>query len=529
MIQLIKSARAQGQIPVIVSDEAHLYAKGKACGDVLIAFREAGAFILSISGTFMRSDENVIVGSVSEQLGEETVKKYQFTEVDESLNWCDEIDQDLRKWKHRANFQVTLGQAFGEKGTLAKLDAKFINATGVMVKGEQEVSEAELIDMTQDQVRAHLWRTVRHPRVIEEGVRMMIENLQLMHLLNPAFRAIVFCGNDRKDDKVENDHCKNVLTEITRQSSAIGRNTAIVTGTDETAQQKIEAFRKGEYQVLIVKQMGGTGLDVPELKVLLDLSTIRTLGAQLQRMFRVGTRCLIPVKQIEQIEGKEVGANVGIVILLGDKFSRDNFAVVRDAQGLIDGYNTKEIVESRYVDGYLVPRTEDEKEIFLIDNAEHFLSMDSGGNSFSEMELRDAVHAVFTQNPTLLSELSEAQVANTLKAYWETSNAKPPGGTQRPPENPNLDVSKEKEMLRKEIRGLVADIVQINYPYKRVPQSVYEEAKSQCWNTLKSRCGIRLSIEVQDIQDVSVLQRLLAAARAMLGEENATKRQTHTA
>src|SRR5258707_1244612 len=51
----------------------------------------------------------------------------------------------------------------------------------------------------------------------------------------------------------------------------------------------IERFAGGHGDVLIVKQMAGMGLDLPWVKVGLDLSATRTYAALIQRMFRPAT------------------------------------------------------------------------------------------------------------------------------------------------------------------------------------------------------------------------------------------------
>ena len=66
-------------------------------------------------------------------------------------------------------------------------------------------------------------------------------------------------------------------------------NIVIATSTTDDATERLRAFQQGEGDVLIVKQMGGVGMDVPRLKVCLDLSTVRTLNAFVQRVCRTAT------------------------------------------------------------------------------------------------------------------------------------------------------------------------------------------------------------------------------------------------
>jgi hypothetical protein len=97
----------------------------------------------------------------------------------------------------------------------------------------------------------------------------------------------VFVGNDTDEDEQDNQHAKQVVAVLEEKASWL--KVVIATSTTDNPQRKIEQFQAGEGDVLIVKQMGGVGMDVPRLKVCLDLSTFRTAQLFTQRICRIAT------------------------------------------------------------------------------------------------------------------------------------------------------------------------------------------------------------------------------------------------
>jgi hypothetical protein len=153
-----------------------------------------------------------------------------------------------------------------------------------MTKGEAKL----LSDLKPGAVKGMLGRVVRDPRVIENGVRVMITKLREIKKKDATIAAIVFCGNDREDDDDFNAHARTIREYV----GMLAPDLKVVISTsssDEDDDTALEAFCNGNGDVLIVKQRASLGLDVGRLKVGLDLSPIRTRAAFYQRMMRIAT------------------------------------------------------------------------------------------------------------------------------------------------------------------------------------------------------------------------------------------------
>jgi len=113
----------------------------------------------------------------------------------------------------------------------------------------------------------------------------------------PTTAAVVFVGNDRANDDGNDWHAREVKRIIIEEWSGFlpGKASVQITtrhteGDDsQKAADAILRFVHGGDDVIIVKQMGGVGLEAERLKVGLDLSTIRTKSNTTQRWLRLAT------------------------------------------------------------------------------------------------------------------------------------------------------------------------------------------------------------------------------------------------
>ena len=104
----------------------------------------------------------------------------------------------------------------------------------------------------------------------------------------PPIRVpLSFVGNDRPDeDDRDNYHARRVVDILKRISPQFKCIIATSAASSEGI-KALQRFQNGEGDVLVVKQMGGVGYDVPRLKVELDLSVVRTAASFVQRVARV--------------------------------------------------------------------------------------------------------------------------------------------------------------------------------------------------------------------------------------------------
>ena len=135
--------------------------------------------------------------------------------------------------------------------------------------------------------RSVLGAILRDQLVVRDACGRLLDELETRRPTAPETAAIVFVGNDQEGDEEDNQHARQVATALKEIRPSL--KVRIATSTTNQAQKEIEEFQKGKGDVLIVKQMGGVGLDVHRLKVCLDLSTVRTGQQFTQRVCRIAT------------------------------------------------------------------------------------------------------------------------------------------------------------------------------------------------------------------------------------------------
>lgn len=91
----------------------------------------------------------------------------------------------------------------------------------------------------------------------------------------PTKQGLVFC--------VSVQHAKDVAAQFTDA----GFKSMSVDGADPKRREKVEAFRRHEYQLLMSCQLIGEGFDVPEAAVMVDLAPTKSIVNYLQRRGRV--------------------------------------------------------------------------------------------------------------------------------------------------------------------------------------------------------------------------------------------------
>ncbi len=274
--------------PLVFIDEAHTGSRSNAWGNCTKALSEAGASLVLLTATPFRTDEQAVYGFRYDPVKMDPVTLYQ--RDDEMVH---EFGGYRISHKLKADFEYTFDQAWGEEPLpicvlqhrpfdvpLGEID----KATG-QILGKQWLSE-----LSETEARRHLTTVLRHPITIERGVETFLDELTTLRKDYPRSRGIIYVGNDEEEDFL-NDHAMKVKEAIAakRKRLTVEVATNTIEGGSKVAQARMSAFADGTgADILVVKQMGGVGLDVPALKVGLDLSSVRTPTAGIQRMMRIG-------------------------------------------------------------------------------------------------------------------------------------------------------------------------------------------------------------------------------------------------
>ena len=124
--------------------------------------------------------------------------------------------------------------------------------------------------------------------IIRQACEILVESLATRQADASETAAIVFVGNDEQSDREVDRHAVEVQKALQKLNPEL-RIIKASSSDGDRAIDNINGFSRGEGDVLIVKQMASVGLDIPRLKICLDLSNIRTPAAFVQRMTRICT------------------------------------------------------------------------------------------------------------------------------------------------------------------------------------------------------------------------------------------------
>ncbi len=271
-------------VPVFFVDEAHTGSIGNEWGATATALQKAGAHLVLLTATPNRTDKTFIAGFDYEQVRTEPTTVRRGMEV-----WRG----DRVTYRLVPDHETTFSQAWAELPPALCYIARIPIAVEMARYGFGENGEKAITDISEvpaSRVRSALAEIIRDDYVVKACCSEFVKSLKERKQNFPATAGIVFVGNDlnREDDAETNSHARRVAEALRQFDKSL--DIKIATSTyDEDPRGVLDDFQNGKGDILIVKQMGGVGMDVPRLKVCLDLSTFRTEALYVQRICRVAT------------------------------------------------------------------------------------------------------------------------------------------------------------------------------------------------------------------------------------------------
>ena len=272
--------RLRGCPPVWYIDECHTGSRDNEWGKTVRALQDAQAFLVLLTATPYRTDQSHVEGFDYKEVGRDT----RIGRIG-SGRW----EQEHIRYELKPDHMTTFKQAWDETPQslcyLARvaIDAplrRYQTFTGER-RADRSLSELSAADALRT-----LARLVRDDVFVRDAVGPFLEVLSNRRQVFEDTAGMVYVGSDMADDEA-NAHALQVADALRAVDSDL--NITIVTSATEDAAERLQAFQRGAGDVLIVKQMGGVGMDVPRLKVCLDLSTVRTLNSFVQRVCRTAT------------------------------------------------------------------------------------------------------------------------------------------------------------------------------------------------------------------------------------------------
>lgn len=410
-----------GKPPVFFIDECHFTSgtlhpgdHGNKWGDAAARLAEAGALIVLMTATEIREDGQPPIGFEYEKVQiNDAAKRTLVTAGSEpDLVKVQKFAGKEYEIRLRPDYKLSFKEAWEEENSpLCKVDRLpfdvFLSEANILLD-DDGWTDTRISEMSVRQTHQYLSRICRSPIVISEGARRLVQLLSERRLSDPTITAMVFCDVDRQDENGvdEVNRCaKDIRKAIEKTPGGDKFNVIIATSADDNggskakdAHEKIVKFKAGlGGDILIVKQMGGAGLDCPHIKIVLDLSPIRAAPSWIQRIMRAAT----PYN----------GHRTCCLITPDDCLAKSNFDRLITAQG-----GAAKKFEGELVNEYEIEC--EDREWLNIVGTDHAPFNDNSGYA-GEAEQYDDIRSIVETFPVLQLTMTNAQLAVSSRALVE--------------------------------------------------------------------------------------------------------------
>ena len=487
--------RRTGKPGIVFVDETQNYSHGNIWGSAAVKLMAIGWHVVLLTATAWRDDGESIPGFNWEVVDETSItfRKYR-RDAETHKKWVDTYDGVARLVYLKADYEVTFKEAWDERPSpLCKISRVPYEVQLSQLMDGDSWSGLLLSQLSTREARLALGKVVRDPLVIREGVQRLLTELRIRRAVHPTIGALVFCGNDTDPEKRVNDHARAIARAITKYDPSL--RVVIATVADGGAgKEAIEAFVKTPNpvgDVLIVKQMASVGLDAPRVKVLLDLSTVRTVSAFIQRIMRAAT----PFDGIKH----------ATYITVDDVIGRDLFVdMIESAGGKMttkegDLVSTREVIEST---------DPDDRPIWLIDDTRSGDFQDHAGN-VGLADRQNDVRVLYDRFPELSMFYTWPEMAGRMRDFDIVERAESIFETADDLETQILDAwDNIRVACKRTIDARVAQSRASGPEYR----DVYAQTASDVWNEVKRAAGAPLNAELKHITDIGLLRRMEAEA-----------------
>jgi len=512
-----------GRPVVIFVDEVHTHTPLNEWGKCMRSLQTAGGRIVVLTGTPMREDKEPILGF--------HVREVENTEIAYSVYQPGDTPKKMvrKDWEGTrthyeltADYEYTFDEAWAE-GALCHVSEQWIDVDLATIDPDgtewpaRRLSELSISDAT----RA-LGRVVRHPDVIRQVCETVVGRLRVRRAAGTDCAdcaAIIFCANDA--GTIVNEHAQHIkshIEDIDPSFTVVIATSADAEAGGTTGKGALEGFvgtndNPGVGDILIVKQMAGLGLDAPRIKVVGDLSTVRSRAAFIQRTARA-MRLYNGMDQADLVLPADVMAQGCFADLIDQKGGAVT-AAVDDVQ--LVGENVLDKDEPAEASRLSV------KNVYLgdmRDTKQNMIAADSLGDG--EWLVR---HIPYLAKVMTWPEI--ADVARKIKAGEEPMSSVPSDAV--PPvanaQGEALDTSALREEMRlnftahsKAIQGHVFK-AKLGRSYDgKADQVQYQEVTKEVSRAIYERAGLTRDCPLKQLDDLAKLKKLETTAFKMLCE-----------
>jgi superfamily II DNA or RNA helicase len=498
--QAKKIKRDTGLFPVAIFDESHLCSTDNQWGGAAKKLQSIGVPIVLVTGTPYRSDNLEIPGFILEDNGKE-IKK--FTRIvpdtnDPLLKKLVKTTAECCKFLLKADYAYPYKRAWDD-GVILQPEPAWIDAT--VTTYDQTVSR-----MARTQSNRLLRAFLMDDKTVSEAVSACIKSLNLRKSADPECAALVTTLSDVDDvfddsgqpDEFADIHAKKIAREFQRQCPSLK---VLVVTSKTNAEDGLRRFKKGNYDVLIVKAMGTIGFDCPRIKTVVNLSNYRTLTAFIQLANR-GCRLFQSIKNFDVIMTKDKSMmNLWQQFVEATQLEVEVISVIEETVEDIElSYGEDQIVQDR-------PKF-----------ANHQLSFD-----LVDLNSNDEIIELFNRKqPLIANRLTNQEkltyyeyMSKTLGLNWLLDMPDPTVINITPT---LIDANEEESRLRSEggdiVKNITAEIMQLlDVPYNG---QQFGEINKRVWTAIKRVCGLPPNQSIQNLAGIDNYRKIVEQGKSIL-------------
>lgn len=279
--------------PVVFCDEAHYLSESRAWGTTIRSLVEAGARLVLLTATPIRHDGEKLPGvEYNNAADSEYFKKLRNFRYDENGDRIADVYEGVKSSREiKADFTITFRDAWSETPQcIAFLSPVPVDIdVSKIISGSGETLRISQLGVTD--TRRAISAIVRDRTAIGH----MVDHFLRIHLpkSRDGLQGMIRCASRAQSEAADEEQIRIISEEIHRRT---GRAPVVATmDSEDDAHATIDHFARGRGDILLVKGMGGVGLDFPNVKTLMDLSTTRSMASSVQFMLRGGMPESAPV------------------------------------------------------------------------------------------------------------------------------------------------------------------------------------------------------------------------------------------
>jgi hypothetical protein len=288
--------------PVLFLDETHRYTTANRWGDVARAWEKAGGITVPMTATPTRHDRDDLYGFRRKRIRSESFERsYARSHPDPDKIYVHHDIGERHFYDLEADKEITFKRAWFEKA-LARSSVDWVDVEMRELTARDQLSPEDmrlkLSEMPKHKVARCLSTVCRDPKVIREFATRIVRHLRTFrcHESTRYATAIVYGLSDfagMPDDAHLTAVREALLAEdhslVVQIATLKADGKALV--DDEKSAGIIARFTdpsRKAIDILLVKQMGGEGLDDDRIKVVATLDSMRSAGAKIQQWHRGG-------------------------------------------------------------------------------------------------------------------------------------------------------------------------------------------------------------------------------------------------